>query len=129
MMSRRRLPTAKGLMTKLEAVLFFRFCIPRNDKNRRLRGISPMANPLNGYVLSIHAQEVLQRSERQTIEPEWIQRALDNPDYSDWDDRTNAVRVWKRIPEYGDRALRVVYNPDKQPPVIVTVFFDRSFKG
>ncbi len=88
-----------------------------------------MANPLNGYVLSIHAQEVLQRSERQTIEPEWIQRALDNPDYSDWDDRTNAVRVWKRIPEYGDRALRVVYNPDKQPPVIVTVFFDRSFKG
>ncbi|ACB00860.1 MULTISPECIES: DUF4258 domain-containing protein [Cyanophyceae] len=88
-----------------------------------------MIDPLDGYVLSIHTQEVLQRKDRQKIKPEWIQRTIDNPDYSDRDNRTNAVRAWKRIPEYGDRALRVVYNPDKQPPVIVTVFFDRSFKG
>lgn len=88
-----------------------------------------MANPLDGYVLSIHAQEVLQRGDRRIIEPEWIQRVLEDPDYSERDENRGTVKAWKRIPEYGDRALRVVYNPDKQPPVIVTVFFDRSFKG
>ncbi|BAW98034.1 hypothetical protein NIES970_30040 (plasmid) [[Synechococcus] sp. NIES-970] len=64
-----------------------------------------MINPLNGYVVSIHTQKVLQRSDRQKIKPEWIQRTIDNPSYSDRDERTNAVRAWKRIPEYGDRAL------------------------
>ncbi|BAW97736.1 hypothetical protein NIES970_26920 [[Synechococcus] sp. NIES-970] len=88
-----------------------------------------MADPLDGDILSHHAHEVLQRSDRNCIDPAWIQRALAEPDYVDRDERTNALRVWKRIPEYGNRALRVVYNPEKQPPVIITVFFDRGFKG
>jgi hypothetical protein len=37
-------------------------------------------------------------------------------------------RVWKRIPEYENRALRVVYNPETEPISVITVFFDRNFK-
>lgn len=80
------------------------------------------------YVLSHHAEKELNKPGRSQIQQEWIKRALSNPDYSDSDSRTNTLRVWKRIPEYGNRALRVVYNPDKQPLMVVTVFFDRSFK-
>jgi hypothetical protein len=80
------------------------------------------------YVLSDHARQELNKPGRQQIQQEWIDRALTDPDHSDKDLRTNTLRVWKRIPEYGNRALRVVYNPDKQPPMVVTVFFDRSFK-
>jgi hypothetical protein len=80
------------------------------------------------YVLSHHAEKELKKPGRLQIEREWIDRTLSDPDYSESDLRKNTVRMWKRIPEYGNRALRVVYNPDKQPPVVVTVFFDRSFK-
>ncbi|WP_315862321.1 DUF4258 domain-containing protein [Picosynechococcus sp. PCC 8807] len=91
--------------------------------------VVPMLDPLDGYILSRHARDVLQKSDRNCINPEWIRRTLTAPDYIDRDERTNACRAWKRIPEYGNRALRVVYNSEKQPPVIITVFFDRSFKG
>ncbi|QUS60225.1 DUF4258 domain-containing protein [Synechocystis sp. PCC 7339] len=80
------------------------------------------------YVLSNHARNELQKPERSNIKREWIDQVLTDPDYSDIDERTNTVRKWKRIPECDNRALRVVYNPDKQPPVVVTVFFDRRFK-
>jgi hypothetical protein len=86
-----------------------------------------VGQPLD-YVLSKHAEDELNKPSRAQIQREWIERALSNPDYSDSDLRTNTLRVWKRIPEYGNRALRVVYSPDKQPPVVVTAFFDRSFK-
>jgi hypothetical protein len=80
------------------------------------------------YVLSDHAKEELKKPGRQQIKSEWIERALSYPDHSDEDSRTNTLRVWKRIPEYGNRALRVVYSPDTQPVFVVTVFFDRGFK-
>lgn len=33
------------------------------------------------------------------------------------------------IPEHGDRVLRVIYNATKNPPHVVTVYFDRTMKG
>jgi hypothetical protein len=81
------------------------------------------------FTLSQHAGDELQKAGRSQIKLEWIQRALNNPDYSDRDDRTKTIRVWKRIPEYENRALRVVYNPDTEPIIVVTVFFDRRYKG
>jgi hypothetical protein len=81
------------------------------------------------FTLSQHADDELQKAGRSQIKLEWIQRALNNPDYSDRDDRTKTIRVWKRIPEYENRALRVVYNPDTEPIIVVTVFFDRRYKG
>ncbi len=81
------------------------------------------------FTLSQHADDELQKAGRSQIKLEWIQRTLNNPDYSDRDDRTKTIRVWKRIPEYENRALRVVYNPDTEPIIVVTVFFDRRYKG
>jgi hypothetical protein len=80
------------------------------------------------YVLSDHAKEELNKPGRQQIKGEWIGRALSYPDHSDEDSRTNYLRVWKRIPEYGNRALKVVYLPNTQPIFVITVFFDRGFK-
>ena len=81
------------------------------------------------FVLSKHAADELNKAGRSQIQQEWIKRALTTPDYSDRDNRTNTIRVWKRIPEFGNRALRVVYNPNTQPITVVTVFFDRRYKG
>jgi len=92
-----------------------------NDNGERVKTLD--------YILSQQAREQLARFGRAQIQEEWILLALTDPDYGDQDPRTSARRVWKRIPEYGNRALRVVYNSDKQPPVIITVFFDRSYKG
>jgi hypothetical protein len=39
---------------------------------------------------------------------------------------THALRA---IPEFGGRVLRVIYNRTKQPPNVVTAFFDRGMKG
>lgn len=35
----------------------------------------------------------------------------------------------KRIPEFGDRVLRVIYNATTEPTVIVTAYFARTMKG
>ena len=35
----------------------------------------------------------------------------------------------RRIPEYDDRILRVVYNETSEPWRVVTVFFDRTMRG
>lgn len=80
------------------------------------------------FVLSQHADDELNKAGRSQIQQEWIHRTLTTPDHTDRDNRTNTVRVWKRIPEFGNRALRVVYNPDPDPIIIVTVFFDRGYK-
>ncbi|GBF80848.1 DUF4258 domain-containing protein [Aphanothece sacrum] len=80
------------------------------------------------FVLSKHATDELNKTGRSQILQEWINRALTTPDYSDRDNRTNTIRVWKRIPEFGNRALRVVYNPNTEPITVVTVFFDRRYK-
>ena len=80
------------------------------------------------FRLTKHASEELAKPGRQQIQLKWIEQALENPDYQDTDARSNAIRVWKRIPEYENRALRVVYNPQTQPISVITVFFDRNFK-
>ena len=79
------------------------------------------------FVLSKHAADELNKAGRSQIRQEWIDRALTTPDYSDKDNRTKTIRVWKRIPEFGNRALRVVYNPHTEPITVVTVFFDRRY--
>ncbi len=81
------------------------------------------------FVLSKHAADELDKAGRSQIQQEWIHRTLTTPDCSDTDNRTNTIRVWKRIPEFGNRALRVVYNPNTEPITVVTVFFDRRYKG
>jgi hypothetical protein len=79
------------------------------------------------YTLSTHVTTTIRE---RSIRAEWIAATLSAPaaTESDPDDPTliHALRV---IPEFGERVLRVIYNRTKQPPHVVTAFFDRGMKG
>jgi hypothetical protein len=81
------------------------------------------------YILSYHAIEGLQKTGRSHIKEEWIHQTLDYPDMIEHHSNFNKVYHWKRISEYGNRALKVVFNPMKSPVYIITVYFDRGFKN
>jgi len=76
-----------------------------------------------GFDLSQHAKDTFQ--DRSNILVEWIERAILKPDWTENVSSTEFHYI-RRIPEFGDRFLRVVVNPEKK--VIVTFFFDRRLK-
>jgi len=79
------------------------------------------------YQLARHAEKVL--AER-GIAVEWLQRTLDDPEWTEPDPNDRqVVRHFRVIPEFGGRVLRVAVNTTAQPVQVVSVFFDRSAKG
>lgn len=79
------------------------------------------------YVLSEHAEITLRE---RNINRFWLDTAMNQPDLQLPHEDDSALQyVFKCIPEFGNRVLRVVYNQTKEPPVIVTVYFDRTMKG
>jgi len=78
---------------------------------------------LGGYKFTAHAENNLK--ERAYIRIEWIEKTLEAPDlkevFSDIE-----IHFIKQIPEYGDRFLRVVVNPQRK--TVITYFFDRRLK-
>jgi hypothetical protein len=79
------------------------------------------------FELSSHAATVI--AER-NIELAWVERVLASPERIE-PGRSDPMltSALGRIPEYGNRVLRVVYNANAEPLRIVTVYFDRSQKG
>ncbi len=76
------------------------------------------------YELTAHAAVVI--AERQ-ISRQWIEQALRQPEKIEHDTKDPVLRhALRRIPEHGDRVLRVVYNETSEPWSIVTAYFDRS---
>jgi hypothetical protein len=75
------------------------------------------------YVLTEHAQDALQKRQ---IALAWMERALSTPEVTEADraDPDLEHRL-ARIPEFGNRVLRVIVNGKKTPPIVVTAFFDR----
>jgi len=75
------------------------------------------------YVLTDHARDAL---EKRQIQIAWMEQALTTPEVTEADpvDPDLEHRL-ARIPEFGDRVLRVIVNGRKTPPHVVTVFFDR----
>ena len=65
------------------------------------------------------------RPDRAKIEDEWILRVIEHPEH-EYVQKDNRVRRWARIPEAGDRYLRVVLLPDRE--TVHNAFFDRGFK-
>jgi len=65
------------------------------------------------------------RPDRAVIRDEWIQRVVRHPvrEECQGDGR---IRRWARIPEMGDRALRVILLEDGE--TIHNAFFDRDFE-
>jgi len=62
------------------------------------------------------------------IEREWVDRAVLDPERTeDHDDGTrHSIR---RIPEFGNRWLRVIVNVEVKPERFVTAFFDRRLRS
>jgi hypothetical protein len=66
-----------------------------------------------------------QRSDRMDIKFEWIRFVFDNP-VKEEIQSDGRIRRWAKIPEAGNRYLRVVILEDRE--TIHNAFFDRSFK-
>lgn len=69
-------------------------------------------------------------AEARKIPHSWIAKALSDPElrYQDPDD-PDVERFFLRIPEYGNRVLRVATNTKVAPWRVVSVFFDRTMKN
>ena len=65
------------------------------------------------------------RRDRSDIQAVWIQRVIDQPEYQEIQ-ADGRIRRWARIPEAGDKYLRVVLLPDNE--TVHNAFFDRVFK-
>ena len=83
------------------------------------------SNP--SYVLTAHAARVIQE---RGIALAWVERVLAEPMKIEPDHHDPTLRhALARIPEFGDRVLRVVYNEATQPRQVVTAYFDRTQRG
>jgi hypothetical protein len=79
------------------------------------------------FELTKHAKKVLAERE---IPLEWMERTLVEPELRQPDPDDVAVeRRFRRIPEFGNRVLRVAVNTAVEPNRVVSVFFDRQMKG
>ena len=65
------------------------------------------------------------RRDRSDIQAVWIQRVIDQPEYQEIQ-ADGRIRLRDRIPEVGDKYLRVVLLPDTE--TVHNAFFDRGFK-
>ena len=64
------------------------------------------------------------------IPREWVEAAVVDPALRAPDPSVPGVeRFFRRIPEHGDRVLRVAVNTRVVPWRVVSVFFDRSKRG
>jgi len=59
------------------------------------------------------------------ISDEWIERVKANP-IAQVVQRDGRIRRWGRVPEVGNRVLRVVLLPDGE--TVHNAFFDRTFR-
>jgi hypothetical protein len=61
------------------------------------------------------------------IAQEWVSRTLASPEWTESDPTNPGLkRAFRRIPEFGDRVLRVVYYESDAEWRVVTEFFDRT---
>jgi hypothetical protein len=64
---------------------------------------------------------------RRGIEGGWIEETLRSPAIERQDPNDGSLtQAFRRIPESGDRWLRVVYRMENQTHVVITAFFDRN---
>ncbi|MFB3785880.1 MAG: DUF4258 domain-containing protein [bacterium] len=79
------------------------------------------------YSLSKHAKNVIQERK---IPIEYLERVVGRPERIE-PDRENPELEHRlsRIPECGNRVLRVVLKQSVEPALIITAFFDRKMRG
>jgi hypothetical protein len=75
-------------------------------------------------ILTKHAQQNIARDR---LDPAWIAATITRPQHTDRDPKdATLTRAWRRIPERGGHALRVVFRPAGADIVVMTAFFDRG---
>ena len=76
------------------------------------------------YRLTEHARKT---AAERGIPISWIEEVLFNPFSLESDKEDPSLRhALGRIPERGDRILRVIYNETVDPCAVITAFFDRK---
>lgn len=95
----------------------------RADRRARLRFIALLDRLLSVKQTRYFAY-VRKRPDRVVIQDAWVLRAVLAP-VRESVQTDGRIRRWCRVPEYGDRYLRVVLLPDGE--TIHNAFFDRSF--
>jgi len=86
-----------------------------------------LLNCAMGYILSARAETIIRERE---IAHEWLDTTMNTPELLlPHESDPTLYHALRRIPAFGDRILRVIYNATQEPSVIVTVYFDRTMKG
>ncbi len=80
------------------------------------------------YNFTNHADQQFKKFGRSQIKIDWIEKTLNNPDYKEIYEELDKTYHWKCISEYGNRALKVVFNHTQTPVKIITFYFDRNYK-
>ncbi|HEY0837408.1 MAG TPA: DUF4258 domain-containing protein [Azospirillum sp.] len=77
-------------------------------------------------IYTAHAQMTLRE---RALSVEWVERAVQHPDRTEPDpDNPTVRRAFKRIPEAGNRIIRVVHRPQGTDILVITAFLDRGAK-
>ena len=78
---------------------------------------------------SAHANDMIEH-ERKQIERDWVRRAVAAPELRrPHRTRSTQEEFFARVPEYGDRILRVIVDTGRDPWHVVTAYLDRNMKG
>jgi hypothetical protein len=76
------------------------------------------------FVFSKHAADMIAERE---IERAWVEETVSNPEIFEVDPyRPGVKRAFRRIPERGDRYLRVAYTEIEGAIKVITLFLDRG---
>jgi hypothetical protein len=77
-------------------------------------------------VFSKHALEMM---ELRNLNEEWVRQTLESPETEEIDMKDVSLKIaFRRITEFDNRWLRVVYRRDSQSMKVITVFFDRGME-
>ena len=75
-------------------------------------------------------KHALRAMEERQIPPEWVEQTINHPELRIPDRNDSELdRFYRRIPEFGNRVLRVAVNTRVESWRVVSVFFDRTMKG
>lgn len=73
---------------------------------------------------SVYFRDML---DERRIQREWVDRVLDEPEWAERE-ADGTYHAARRIPENGHRWLRVIVNEARDPPLLITAFFDRRLR-
>jgi len=77
----------------------------------------------------IYTQHASFTSLTRKIQEQWIAKTLSSPSKIELDAKNSEVaHAFLRIPEYGNRTLRVIYKQTAQTYTVITAYFDRTRK-